>query len=149
MKKNGWVYAPVRIDESTEMPDVADQKEPLKLNMSAVKAINSYGTRRLLAFVRSWAPKRLEYHECSVTFVDAMSIVRDLLGPGRDPTCVKSLYVPLYCEPCDRTYEFLIDYDKVQRDAPRLGLPAQACSKCGRPLVFDLEVDEYFAFSDG
>lgn len=146
--KNGVQYAPEKIDESTLLPQVDDASaQPLVLNFKAVKTINSYGTRKLLGFVRKWLPRTLEYHECPSIFIDTINIVRDLLGTPRDPSIVKSFAVPHYCNDCATYFDVMAKATAIVRDADDLGLPKQACPKCkSQDTEIDVEPDEHLAF---
>jgi hypothetical protein len=139
-------HAPLRIDESTLMPVVDATTDPIVLDLRILKSINSYGTRKLVGFVRSVRPRSVEYKDCPSVFVDTINVVRDLLGDDRKASRVRSLGVPFYCDPCDEFHDVLCQLDALKPDVKNLGLPPHDCPKCGSKMLADVESDEFLAF---
>jgi hypothetical protein len=127
-------------------PADAAAPEPLKLNFGAVRTINSYGTRKLLGFVRSWRPRLVEFHDCPSIFVDTLNIVRDLLGSPRDPKIVKSFAVPFYCADCEYYFDVMVKAGAVNIEADDLGLPPRPCPRCQGPTEVDVDPEEHLSF---
>ena len=148
--KDGVYFSPEKIDEATVFPTVsAGTPEPLVLNFRHIKTINSYGTRKLLVFVRSWHPRKIEYWECPSIFVDTINIVRDLIGSPRNPSIVKSFAVPHYCVACANYFDIMVAAAAINRYADNLGLTASPCPKCqSKDTEIDAEPDGHLAFYD-
>lgn len=145
-QKNGVFYAPDKIDESVQLPVLDGVPDPIKLNMSLVRMINSYGTRKLLGFVRGLGGRKIEFYECPSVFIDTVNIVRDLLGEAHDPRSVVSYSIPHYCDQCSAYVDIMFKYADVRPDEEGLGLPAQRCLKCGGNVYVDVDPEEYLAF---
>ncbi len=145
--KDGVFFAPEKIDETTSLPPLdPDAPQPLLLNFAGVRTINSYGTRRLLTFVRAWRPRPLEFHDCPSIFVDTLNIVRDLLGSPRDPGIVKSFAIPYFCAPCELYFDVMVAAGAVDAGADDLGLPPRSCPKCQGVTEVDVDPEEHLAF---
>jgi hypothetical protein len=145
--EKGVLRAPSTIDEHTTMPDPTGLPEPLLLDMGGVRVMNSYGTRRFMLFIRSWWPRAYEYVHSSSVFIETVNIVRDLLGPNRDPSLIKSLDLTLQCNDCQTHADvpFVLEQlDLARRD---LGLDPGVCAKCGSPRALGFEVDDFLAFA--
>ncbi len=119
----------------------------IKIDFTAVRTINSYGTRRLMGFMREVKPRPIEFHNCPSIFVDTLNIVRDVLGNPRDPSIVKSFAIPLCCLDCQHFFDAMIQTKDVKADQDDMGLAPQVCPKCGgTETERDVDADEHLGF---
>lgn len=144
----GMYYFPDKVDEMTEFHILERAEEPLLLNFSRLKSINSYGIRNFIKFVRSWEPRRFEFYECTPVFIDAVNVVLNLVGTSGDSSCIKSFYIPHIidgCKQCESaSQEFIFDVDDVDFD--NLEVAERKCQQCNQVMEPDVELDEYLAF---
>jgi hypothetical protein len=144
--QNGMYYAPERIDEMTETPDISSARDPLKLNMSRLRSINSYGIRNMIKLVREWGSRTMEYHECPPVFVDRLNVVSSMLGTPPNAARVKSFAVPYYCAANDKTYDIMFNVDDLDLTADEPKLPDVKCDECEGPVEPDCSLEEYLLF---
>jgi len=131
------------------MPDLSSAREPLVLNMSRLKSLNSYGIRSIIKLVREWGSRRCEFHECPSVFIDSVNVVRSILGTPPQAERVKSLCIPHYCDKDDTTFEILFQSSDISRGAAEISLAERPCPECGGPLELDCSLEEYLLFMNG
>ena len=139
-------FAPERIDELTETPDLSSAREPLRLNMSRLRAINSYGIRNMIKMVREWGSRDLEFMECPPVFVDSVNVVRSLLGTPPKPARVTSFAIPYYCPANDKTYDIMVQASEIDIADSQPMIPEPACDECDGELEPDCSLEEYLLF---
>ena len=100
----------------------------------------------LIQFVRMYKDRPLEYHNCPVNFVETLNIVRELLGPSRDGSAVKSLALPYHCDDCNRFDERMVQAKRIDMNDKNFGQPPFPCSSCGQPMIIDVLEGEYLDF---
>lgn len=146
---DGVYYAPKSIDETTEAkaPE-GDPAEPFRINFRKCLKINSYGIRRLLGFIRAGSGRTLELHECTTPVISTLNIVRDILGPDRNPKVVKSLALPYFCQECDDCFDVMSTAAAVKLGQEDLGLPAKPCPTCGANCKVDQDAPDLLGFME-
>jgi hypothetical protein len=120
---------------------------PIQLDFGLVRTINSYGTRRLMRFMREAHPRKIEFHNCPSIFVYTMNIVKDVLGSPRDPSIVKSFAVPCFCADCQHFFDVMIATADVKPDQDDMGLGTPVCPQCGSTdTEADVDAEEHLGF---
>lgn len=109
------------------------------------RRISSDSVQRWIDFVRGLASvERVSLHECPISFVHQANLITNLL----DRQEVVSFFAPYACEACGLDEEKLLDVQRDLDGGKQRTPPDFTCSGCGRPLVFDDLVEQYFAFLD-
>jgi CheY-like chemotaxis protein len=115
------------------------------VRMRELRRISSDSVQKWIDFVRTLPPgEKLHLIECPIPFMHQANLITSLLERQE----VESFFAPYSCPRCGLDEERLIDVKRDLDGGKRSQPPAQQCSSCGAPLLFDELVDEYFAFLD-
>ncbi len=133
------------IDETADFSFLNNATAPLKLNMKGILSINSTGLRTFLQFLKAWAPKDFEYHECSAPLIHTVNVLPSVLGEPAIKERLKSLALPYLCEHCQHEEEFIVKISELKSDGDDEWVPpTQSCSKCSKDMAYDGDPETYF-----
>ena len=95
------------MNEQTNLPDLNlfEDCQSLVINFRQVKAILSIGIKKWIQFCEKLEnlPKlKVEFIDCSKQVIDQINLVEGFLPHNAH---VKSLFVPIFCEKCNRTFK--------------------------------------------
>ncbi len=136
------------VDENfkqTELPRVG--RSTITFELEQVNNFNSCGIREWIYLVRDMAALgHLIFRHCSVTMVDQINMVPDLLANGE----IESFYAPYYCESenCVGEMVRLIKVSEHRDAILAKRAPTFHCEQCKKPLAFDALEESYFLFAD-
>lgn len=146
-KGDMWA-SPEVIDETTEFPDQETALAPIKFDFAELRFMNSYGTRNLIRFIKSWQPKDFEYHNCPPVLVELFNVVDALLGTPPDIRFLKSFKIPFFDPDSDSIQDILFLTDEVSLDQGDFSFTESALKRLKDNMVSEVEPDEYLAFYD-
>lgn len=130
------------IDENANLtPLTSARAAEIRLELSHVQRINSFGVRAWLEAVRSIPSScRLVLAACSTAIVDQCNMVAEFHGHG----VIESFYAPLICESCGEETQVLF----ATADCRARGgvLPEIPCPRCQRVMDIDDLAEQYLAF---
>lgn len=127
------------IDESVDFSALPD--EPVELDLSGVKRINSTGIRK---WVR-WKDQRttaITLREIPCSVVVELSLV-PAMARG---LAVRSVMAPYYDPQTDTPMEILIDSDMLQQIKNERAVPKLTAPESGVELEFEEDENNYFGF---
>lgn len=139
------------IDENMDFSSLKiGEAKNLILDLREVRSLNSMGLRNWVHWVKSFrGRKQLFLRHCPRVVVDQMNILQGFLPIG---AVVESIFVPYYCESCDKEENVLAqrgrDYMEGSVDA-REGQnlsPTKICPHCGKTSEMDVIPAKYFGF---
>lgn len=131
--------------EQSTLPRV--EKPAIILELENVRNFNSCGIREWIFLARDLAKLgQLQLRRCSVTIVDQINMVPDLLAGGE----IQSFFAPYFCETEDCVGEVakLVDMSRSHQEIKQGKAPEFSCEKCGEPLSFDALEESYFLFAE-
>lgn len=138
-----------KLDEHTDFTALGKATSSLKINLRDITSINSNGIRKFLAFVLDRSSLDMELHECTTEFISNVNVIPQLLGQPPMPQRIKSLYMPLSCEDCDRSENFLITLNDIKASSDGTwAMRPVGCKSCKNPMTFDVEPADYFIFME-
>lgn len=132
------------INKDNELADHLEQMVggTIVIDLSEVERINSCGVRDWVNWIHALEARGSELFlvDCSPSIVAQVNLVTNFTGHGR----IKSIYLPYYCESCNREDNVL--YQAEELAMPQSLPPASRCSGCEKFMDFDDMPDAYFAF---
>lgn len=131
------------LDEMAKLPPIVNAWPKLTVNLGAVTALNSYGTRLWCAWLAKLGPGvdvRLE--EAPVVFVKSFSAVKGALPKNVD---VMSFKIPFFSEATSEHQDYLAVKGKDFFSDGRLNVPSVKDSK-GNDMEMDVIPASYLAF---
>ena len=142
------------IDEDVVFPPVAaGANAAIRIDLQAVKSINSVGIREWLNWIRplSDAGAKITLARCPKAFVFQLNMVEGFLPKGG---VVESFYVPFFCEKCDKESAALFTVGKeatAGAAGPAINFDPKAAKLCstGAPdcnTEMDASEAKYFQF---
>lgn len=114
-------------------------------DLAGIEYVSSVGIREWVMLVNHWSSQhQLQFHRCSIYFVDQMNMVPDCLGSAT----VHSVYAPYYreCETCSGEQSRLIELGSAPSSAQSFKIPELQCEQCEQQLEFDALDESYFSF---
>jgi hypothetical protein len=129
------------IDEHADLGFFTGLHGAVRINMRAVRRINSYGVRSWMDAVRKMpADCRLELTECPPPVVDQLNMVAGFAGRGQ----VVSFFAPLMCSKCEHEMDHLFQVAACKANSGKL--TPVACPKCKGKMELDDVEDQYLCF---
>ncbi len=148
-QKDGIYYLNGRLDEFAKFDELLEATDPLHLNVGEVTAVNSIGIRSFLAFTLKWAPRKIEFYECTPEFIASINLVPQILGHDEDASHIHSYYVPYFCEKRKIVENHLFQASEIalNKDGEAI-VPHKSCAQCdcAEGMELDVEKAEYFLF---
>ena len=133
-----------RLDEHFDYGPLEAAVAPVRINLRAVDGANSLGVRRYLAFMMRSGARRLEFHECSLGFMDMVNTFPGCLGSPQDPALIKSIVLLYRCLACLKDEEVLMAVPPIGAVVPEL--PLKACGRCRSVLMSLADRDDLFTY---
>lgn len=135
-----------RIDEDAKFETIGlSGITELKLDLSAVTAINSCGIREWIKWLKALSPQaKVQIRGCQKEIVDQFNMIDGFLPKS---SVVESFYVPYFCEACDVASSVLLTLGKEYQLAtpPKLS-ETIPCSNCAKPAEIDVLDGQYLRF---
>ncbi|MGK5094592.1 hypothetical protein WDW89_21585 [Deltaproteobacteria bacterium TL4] len=119
------------INEYLDMSAILDDdNELIILDLRGIKRINSIGTNIWIEALQTLLKqgKRIEYHNCSIFFMDQCHMVRNLC----DGIYIHSFEIELVCDECDLNETLIINASSLDRNSP---IPEHSCQNCGKNMI--------------
>ena len=134
------------LDDRVDYAPLLKLPAPIRLNLSAVHAMNSHGIRSWIKFLMDCGIKPVEFYECPPVFLDAVNLVPQIASPNGSAHTIKSASIPYHCVKCNRTsiHELPIAEVKVRGDS--VSLPGKPCRTCSAQLGPEIDPDDIFLF---
>lgn len=128
------------VDECAVLPPLTVIQGQLIINLAGLTFINSLGIRIWIRWIKSIkADKGIVLVNCSPPFVRQMSILQSFIPEG---VTVKDIFVPYYCENCNREDRKLINVEIALQAVPN-EIP---CTKCNGSMELGIIKNSYFKF---
>lgn len=154
LKKNSTELVMVftgSIDEDVQFPNVDfSDVQSLVFDLNQIKSINSVGIREWLNWIKPIAAKfPIQMINCPKSMVFQFNMVEGFLPKNAQ---VKSLYVPFYCEKCDREENLLFkvgEHVKAQEQQVQMNFQVsdfKLCEESPCELEIDVAEAKYFQF---
>lgn len=103
------------IDEDVKFPELAESPAHIRLDMKAIRSINSCGIREWVRWITPISEKnKVSLIHCPKVIVDQMNMVEGFLPEG---AMVDSFYVPYFCEDLDQDHSILIERGREYEQA--------------------------------
>lgn len=139
------------IDEDVQFPVLnLGGIEQVLFDLKDVKSINSVGIREWLNWVKPISEQsQLSLKNCPKALVFQFNMVEGFLPKGAK---VQSLYVPFFCEKCDKEENILFSFGKelkVEAGALKLDYDIASfnlCKEADCELAMDVTEAKYFHF---
>ncbi len=137
------------MDEQTVLPDTnrLEGCNRLIVNFGRVNAILSMGVKEWVTFVdklEKYPHLQIEYKNCSKQIVDQVNLVEGFLPSNGKVT---TLFVPVYCAQCNRSFKVLRKTDSIQEEIQNV-IPSMEVSDCsefpGCRTKFELDCNPKF-----
>lgn len=146
----GIRYLAGTIDEMADFDALlAVATDPLVLNLSRVRAINSLGLRRLINFTRAMGERALEFHECPTVFIEAVNVIPLAVGGQSKIHRIKSLHLPFSCEDEHERHVTLplaaVQFDRASGDVVIPEVRCPVCAQVALPVI-ESDLEEFFFF---
>ena len=120
-----------------------DAARSCRFNFRDVTAINSYGIRAWVLFLRDFQGEReVELEECPTVIVDQLNMLSSFRGKAK----VKSVFINYACVQCNQTTSQLVEAGKFL-DYKSGGLKSIRCKSCFSEMKPN-EDESYFDFVD-
>ncbi len=146
-EKEGVFYLDGDLTEFADLDVLKAGSNPLLLNLDGVKRLNSMGIRRFLKFIMDWSPNTMRLFNVRTEFISNLNVIPQMLGGPSSRSCVESLYIPFFCEKCQKSEEILFSMEDITFSDSDIKVDEdQTCSSCGSTLDLDNELHEYFLF---
>jgi thiol-disulfide isomerase/thioredoxin len=122
------------IDENSDFSEIdAETFSTVVVNFNKNISINSFGIREWVQFVETLNTKHIIFKKCSHLIVHQMSTSMGFMSSN---TSVESIYLPYYCDKCDKEEQLLVKIeDLIKKD--QINFPEVKCEKCSGPMEFD------------
>lgn len=117
----------------------------VNFDLAGIEYVSSVGIREWVMLVNHWSTHhQLQFHRCSIYFVDQMNMVPDCIGSAT----VHSVFAPYYrdCETCSGEKSRLIELAPSTSSATSFSIPELQCEQCEHLLEFDALDESYFSF---
>lgn len=132
------------MDEQTVLPKVEKvaQSSRLIINFGRVNAVLSMGVKTWVRFadqLEKYPNLRIEFKNCSRQVVDQINLVKGFLT---DNATVTSMFIPIFCETCNRTFKVLKKTENITSEIHKViaGVEVPDCDKFpGCKESFELE----------
>lgn len=138
----------VELGNSINEDFVSMEKENLEgferiiIDFNKVSIINSSGIREWVKFLDRIRGKKIAYRNCTKIIVDQMNFIHDFLNKH---IRVESIYVPYYCERCDRQEMKLFNLEEIVK-GNRVDVLDVLCSVCKQSMELEELKKQYFGF---
>jgi len=143
--EGAWVRIRGRFDEHADFtalaPEVA-RASRVTFDLSEVRAINSWGARQWILFLRGLPALDYVFVGVSVEFVKHCNMVADMLGSG----AILTFTAPYACRKCHTSSEQVLEASAVARQLEQHQLPRFACAACGGEQELDDVPERFLAF---
>lgn len=144
--KNGIVFLEGFIDEFAEYDGLLKMPRPLKINMRGIQSVNSQGFKMWIAFVAQIAEDQLELFDCPLPFIDLVNFVPTAASKSGSPHPIKSVMVPYSCLACSKPGALALEVSRIKVEEDLVTVPPLACPSCKKPVIMEVDPDDYFVF---
>ena len=93
------------------LPILQETKSLIALNLANVQRINSAGVRNWMLLLDKLSDKQVEYHACSIAFVNTINMINDFLNHAT----IISLMAPFFCSQCEKESEILLHIQDIKK----------------------------------
>jgi hypothetical protein len=141
------------MDEQTVLPEVSKLSGATRLivNFGRVNAILSLGIKEWVRFttqLEAYPHLKVEFKNCSKQVVDQVNLVEGFLPKNGE---VISLFVPVYCSQCSRSFKVLRKTDHIQAEIKNVvaSMEVNDCDEfpnCKEFFELDCTPDYYLKF---
>ena len=119
------------LDEQTVLPDIEkiSKTHRLAINFGRVSAILSMGVKTWIHFsmaLEKIPNLEIEFKNCSKPVVDQINLVKGFLPTNAR---VSTLFVPIYCETCNRNFKVLRKTNNIKEEIHQV-IPKIEVSDC-------------------
>lgn len=147
--KGGIHHLSGRLDEFLDLAALEKLGRPVKFNIRDITSINSNGIRKFLTFIVKDPTREMEFHECTPEFIANVNIIPQILGQPPNARRIKSLFVPLTCESCDKSENHLVTFDEIMPTPHGTwDIAPVSCKACKKLMALEVEPSEYFLFME-
>jgi hypothetical protein len=147
--KNGTYALAGKLDEHASFAQIPRDVDPLRLDFSGIKTVNSVGIAAWVAFTDSWGTRRVEYHGCPGNVLDVLILVPATLGPERNTARLMSFQVVYTCTACRHAETAFVKTADLTRRGIELVFPEVSCKKCSAPAeVETAQAPDFLALVD-
>ncbi len=143
------------MDEQTLLPEAERFKDfrRLIINFGRVNAILSMGVKAWVNFsgqLEAFPHLEIEYKNCSKQVIDQINLVKGFLPKNAK---VSTLFVPIFCDRCNRTFKILRNTDSIRSEIHNVvaSMEVSDCSEfpsCKNSFELDCNPDFYLKFLD-
>lgn len=138
------VHVDGEITDDAMFPKVDATAHLVRVNLKALRRINSAGVRQWLSFVSTLSPQaKIIFEQCPAVFISQVNMIKGFLGTGS----ISSVIAPYYCAACAEPRE--IEFSREQLTGIRDVAPERPCPSCKSAMEFDDVPEIYFAFMSG
>lgn len=136
------------MDEQTILPDPdkISKDKRLIINFGRVNAILSMGVKQWIRFAEQLEQSphlKIEFKNCSKQIVDQINLVKGFLPENGTVT---SLFVPIYCGTCNRSFKVLRKTENIKAEIERV-ISSMEVNDCDSfpscKQTFELECNPY------
>jgi len=128
------------IDENADFGALQRLAGRVRIDLRGVRRLNSFGCRLWVDAVRVLAARaKVSFVACSSAIIDQLNTTYGFLGSAT----VESFIGPMRCDACDAEFDHVFEARACIADE---GLPAVACTSCGKRAELDDVEDRYLMF---
>lgn len=135
-----------QIDEEAVFPEMANMAPAVVIDLAKVSSINSVGIRSWIMWFGQFQDTHFTFVNCPKALVMQMNMVEGFLPAKND---VLSLYVPFFCEDCDKEQDVLFHVgQEIKVEGDQVKLDFDKSKICGASCDPEMDVSEvkFFRF---
>jgi hypothetical protein len=119
------------IGELGEFPFLHAWLDPVVLDFSGIKSVNSFGVRRMLKWMETWEPKTVRYANCPEVMLDAFTMIPQMLKHKKAQIQIVSIMARLECMNCGALRTASVRDRDIEQGRVGLHLKNTHCISCG------------------
>lgn len=128
------IYLHGPLDEFADFSNIPIPVEPVEVNCRDLGSCNSIGIRNFVKLIKAIGPKKFNYTECPVQFVDCINTFSALLGLHKNGR-IDSIFLDFICKNCFETQVALTDIrNVVVGDSNNYHMVVDRCTRCANYL---------------
>lgn len=141
------------LDEDTDLPppETFKNSHHLTVNFRMVKAILSIGIKKWINFadqIEQIPHLNIDFTDCSKQVVDQINLVEGFLPENAK---VKSIFVPIFCEKCNRAFKVLRETENITSEIHDViktmdGIDCESFPDCKRDYALEVNPRNYLRF---
>ncbi len=131
------------IDENADLSLLRDVHGRVRIDLSELRRINSFGVRTWRDAIHSVpADAAVELERCPTPFIDQVNMLADFVGNAK----VVSFSAPYACDDCDHETDALLDVEALRGNDPCELPPPPKCPNCDIDMTPDFLEELYLSF---